>query len=118
MLVDDSNSIAMADEQMLKRASFDVIRAEDGQDAISKLNKSSVDLMLLDWNMPNMDGIEFLKYNSENKVMIGPIIMMTTENKPEKIMQALKYGAAEYIMKPFTEDVLLSKIDLAFSGRA
>jgi len=112
LLVDDSNSIAMVVGGMLKEIGHEVIRAVHGKEAIDQINShSDIDLILLDWNMPEMDGLEFLKYNHEKKIFTNPIVMMTTENKPEKIMMALEYGAVEYIMKPFTQDILVSKIE-------
>ena len=112
LIVDDSNSITMVVSQMLKEAGHEPLRAVDGKDAIDVLGKEeNIDLILLDWNMPNMSGIEFLQYNAENKVAACPIIMMTTENKPDNIRKALELGVSEYIMKPFTQDILVSKIN-------
>jgi two-component system chemotaxis response regulator CheY len=112
LLVDDSNSVAIVVTQMLKEAGFDCIRAKDGQDAVDILMQDNgFDIVLLDWNMPNMDGLEFLEHNEKNKIVPCPIVMMTTENKPEKIMKALEHGASEYIMKPFTQDILVTKIN-------
>jgi two-component system chemotaxis response regulator CheY len=111
LIIEDSNSIAMVVEQMLSDSNIESVRAVDGLDAIEKLKVESVfDAILLDWNMPNMNGLELLQYNQEHKLTESPIVMMTTENKPEKIMTALQFGAAEYIMKPFTADILVSKI--------
>ena len=112
LLVDDSNSIAMVVGQMLNDAGFQHERAKDGKEAIEIINKGiKFDAILLDWNMPEMDCLEFLKYNKENNLISCPIVMMTTENKPEKIIMAMENGAAEYIMKPFTPDILLSKLE-------
>ena len=117
LLVDDSNSIAMVVGQMLQDLGHEVVRAKDGKDAIVKVNENSdIGVVLLDWNMPEMDGLEFLEYNQKNKILSCPIIMMTTENKPEKIVKALQNGASEYIMKPFTQDILVSKIDTVVKG--
>ncbi len=118
LLVDDSNAIAMVVGKMLKDAGYEVVRAKDGQDAVDIIGQdNNFQVILLDWNMPEMDGLEFLKYNQENKIINCPIIMMTTENKPEKIVLALQHGAKEYIMKPFTQDILISKIT-SFSSTA
>ena len=111
MIVDDSNSIVMVVSQMLTESGHESVMAKDGQHALEILeNGEQVDLILLDWNMPNMSGIEFLKHNFEHSIVSCPIVMMTTENKPDRIREALQYGASEYIMKPFTKDILLSKI--------
>jgi two-component system chemotaxis response regulator CheY len=119
LLVDDSNPIAMVVSQMLKEAGHDVVRAKDGQDAVDIIMQdNNFQCILLDWNMPEMDGLEFLKYNQSNKIIDCPIIMMTTENKPEKIVLALQHGATEYIMKPFTKDILISKIESVVKSAA
>lgn len=111
LLVDDSSAIAKVVGEMLKEAGFSHERAENGKVATEILSKTNdFDLILLDWNMPQMDGIEFLKFNKEHNLTKAPIVMMTTENKPEKILKALENGASEYIMKPFTQDILISKI--------
>ncbi|MAZ48227.1 MAG: response regulator [Halobacteriovoraceae bacterium] len=111
LIIDDSNSIAMMVGQFIKELGHDSYHATDGRDAIDMIaQEDNFDLILLDWNMPEMDGLEFLKYNQENSLTKTPIMMMTTENKPEKIMKALEFGAVEYIMKPFSKDVLESKI--------
>ena len=117
LLVDDSNAIAMAVGQMLKDAGHDVVRAVDGEDAVNIVEQdNNFDVVLLDWNMPKMDGLEFLEYNLTNKTLTCPIVMMTTENKPDKIIKALEKGAKEYIMKPFTQDILISKIEAVTQG--
>ncbi len=119
LLVDDSNSIAMVVGQMLKEVGHEVLRAKHGLDAVDILKQhADVDCILLDWNMPEMDGLEFLQHNKEHNVASCPIIMMTTENKPEKIVLALQNGAREYIMKPFTQDILVSKINSVTEGAA
>tara|TARA_B100001971_G_scaffold215190_1_gene259677 strand:- start:113612 stop:113986 length:375 start_codon:yes stop_codon:yes gene_type:complete len=113
LIVDDSNAIALMVSEMLKEMGYTSDRAVDGNDAVKKLEAdNSFDFILLDWNMPNMSGIEFLKYNYENHLTETPIIMMTTENKPENIREALMFGASEYIMKPFTKDIIESKISM------
>jgi two-component system chemotaxis response regulator CheY len=112
LLVDDSSTISKLVTQMLEDAGHNVVTACDGLDAVKVLKvNNKFDLILLDWNMPEMNGLEFLAFNNENKIVDCPIIMMTTENKPETIMKALSEGAVEYIMKPFTQDILISKME-------
>lgn len=112
LLVEDSKMIVTMVKEMLVNASHEVFEASDGKETVSFLESGNiVDLILLDWNMPNMNGVEFLAYNSENKITEANIVMMTTENKPERIMEALELGASEYLMKPFTSDILLTKIE-------
>ena len=111
LIVDDSNSIAMIVTQMLEEAGHTSIRAKDGKHAVEIVESDKeIDVILLDWNMPNMTGLEFLQWNFDNNIDDCPIVIMTTENKPENIRQALQLGASEYIMKPFTQDILISKI--------
>lgn len=113
LIVDDSKAIYMMVSQMLESGGHKGIWAEDGLKAIEAIkNNSNIDLILLDWNMPNMNGPEFLEANLKDKMTSAPIIMMTTENKPDFIKKALSLGAVEYIMKPFTSDILFNKISL------
>ena len=114
MIIDDSKAIFMMVSKMLTDRGHEAIWAEDGIDACTKLGQSDVDLVLLDWNMPNMNGPEFLEKNQSDSVTKAPIVMMTTENKPDYIKKALMLGAVEYIMKPFTADILFNKIELVF----
>lgn len=111
LIVDDSEAILKIVGQMLTELGFEYGTAKDGVIAHEHLVKDpTYDLVLLDWNMPNMSGIEFLEKNFNGKFFKGHICMMTTEDNPEKIMKALEFGAVEYIMKPFTPDILTSKI--------
>ncbi|MEC7278035.1 MAG: response regulator [Bdellovibrionota bacterium] len=113
LVVDDSKPIFMMVSQMLEELGHQAVWAENGQDAIDKISENSdVELVLLDWNMPVMDGLEFLVKNGAESFCPAPIVMMTTENKPEKIQEALKNGAVDYIMKPFTADILENKIEM------
>lgn len=114
LIVDDSKAIYMMVSQMLKEIGHDALWAEDGVDACNKLASEKVDLILLDWNMPNMSGPEFLEKNGSESITDAPIVMMTTENKPDFIKKALQLGAVEYIMKPFTSDILQDKLELVF----
>ena len=119
LLVDDSNAILMIVGQMLKEANIDFVTAKNGQEALDIIESEEViDLMLLDWNMPQMSGLELLEMNMKTKLINFPIIMMTTENSPEKIMQAINLGANEYIMKPFTPDILFSKVEAVYKQAA
>lgn len=113
LVVDDSKAIFMMVSQMLEEAGHKAVWAEDGLVAFQKIKEhNDIDLILLDWNMPNMSGPEFLEKNYKEGIFKNPIIMMTTENKPDYIKKALELGAVEYIMKPFTSDILFNKIEL------
>ncbi|MFZ8933309.1 MAG: response regulator [Bacteriovoracaceae bacterium] len=117
LIVDDSKAIYMMVSQMLTEANHDAIWAEDGSKAIEVIGANpDIELILLDWNMPVMNGPEFLQKNLDDNFTSVPIMMMTTENKPAYIKEALSLGATEYIMKPFTSDILFNKIDLVCGG--
>lgn len=114
LIVDDSKAIFIAVTEMLTRMGHVGTWAMDGQKAIEILATSEkFDAILLDWNMPNMTGPEFLEKNLKDKITSTPIIMMTTENKPEFIKKAISLGVAEYMMKPFTPDILANKLEMA-----
>lgn len=111
LVVDDSSAISKLVKEMLEELGHQVEVATDGVEAYSFFQEGKkADLVLLDWNMPNMNGIELLEKNFNERFTEASIVMMTTENKPERIREALKFGASEYIMKPFTQDILESKI--------
>ena len=110
LIVEDSSMMAMLVTEMVEKMDYQATRAADGQKAIEVLSNGDFDIILLDWNMPNMNGLEFLQYNQEKSITQARIIMMTTEDSPEKIETALSHGAQEYIMKPFTAEILASKL--------
>lgn len=113
LIVDDSKAIFAMVSQMLSENGHSSAWAEDGQVAVDVLSKNqNFDMILLDWNMPNMSGLEFLEKNQKESFTKVPIIMMTTESSPEFIQKALSLNAAEYIMKPFTSDILINKMSL------
>ena len=118
LIVDDSNAVSMMAKEMLKALGHEAERLKDAAECEEHLKKEKYDLILLDWNMPKMQGIDFLELNQEKNITDAKIMMMTTENKPEFIVRALSTGACEYIMKPFTQDVLQSKIGQVFKGAA
>jgi two-component system chemotaxis response regulator CheY len=111
MLVDDSKTMRSIQKGILTQMGHtDLVEACDGQDAMSKVFAEKPDLILLDWNMPNMDGLSFLQaYRQKDKTT--PIIMVTTEAEKHRVVDALKAGVNNYVVKPFTPDALSSKID-------
>lgn len=114
LVVDDSKAIYAMVSQMLSSGGHTSVWAQDGKIAMDLLKKgeAKIDVILLDWNMPNMNGPEFLEANIKDKFTTAPIVMMTTENSPDFIKKALSLNAAEYIMKPFTSDILFNKLSL------
>ncbi len=113
LVVDDSKAIYHMVSEMLSEENHEAVWAEDGVQAYNYLKENKdIELILLDWNMPNMNGPEFLEKVRNESLVDFPIVMMTTENKPTAIKTALELGASEYIMKPFTSDILFNKIEL------
>ena len=110
LLVDDSSTMRRIQKNTLSSLGFtDVDEAEDGQDAVSKVGKAPYELVLMDWNMPNMLGIDAVRaIRAAGKTM--PIIMVTTEAEKTRVIEALKAGANNYIIKPFEPTTIVSKI--------
>lgn len=112
MLVDDSTTIRRIQRNVLEKIGIkDIVEASDGQDALNKLSESPVDLILLDWNMPKMDGFTFLKtIRGMDKFKSVKVIMCTSESEKTKIVDAIKAGANSYVVKPFTPEILEEKL--------
>ena len=113
LVVDDDNDTRAMIRLMLKKAGFyNVVETGDPGNALKKLDSNHIDLVLLDWWMPKVEGIDVLKsIRAEDKDL--PVIMLTFENKQSKVIQALKAGASDYLLKPFTHQVLAKKVELA-----
>lgn len=113
LAVDDSPTMRRIIINTLKRAGFeDVIEATDGKDALAKLKVDEFGLVITDWYMPEMDGLTFVtnvRKNEEFKSL--PILMVTTRSVKSDIMEAMKAGVNNYIVKPFTPDTLKDKIE-------
>ena len=110
LVVDDSKVIRLVARKILENLNFEVEEAEDGKQAIDACMKRMPDAILLDWNMPVMDGIEFTRELRRLPGGDGPIIVFcTTENDIEHIQQAIEAGANEYIMKPFDSEIIQAK---------
>lgn len=113
LVVDDSKVIRKVARHILETLDFDVSEAGDGQEALDACRVSSPDVVLLDWNMPVMSGIEFLRALGQEAVSPRPkVIFCTTENGVAHIRAAIDAGADEYVMKPFDRDTLESKFQL------
>jgi two-component system chemotaxis response regulator CheY len=98
--------------RMLRRLGFEVVEAANGRDAVRRLQEAQqVELALVDWNMPEMNGLEFIQAVRAERSYDGVLlVMVTTETEMEQVSKALKAGANEYIMKPFTQQVILEKL--------
>jgi two-component system, chemotaxis family, chemotaxis protein CheY len=110
LIVDDSKVIRMVARKILEELSFETEEAADGQMALDACKSKMPDAVLLDWNMPVMSGLDFLK---KLRTMPGgndPIVVFcTTENDIEHIQEAIEAGANEYIMKPFDSEIIQAK---------
>jgi two-component system chemotaxis response regulator CheY len=114
LVVDDSKVIRKVARHILETLDFVVDEAEDGRDALDRCAVSVPDVVLLDWNMPVMSGIEFLRALRESDITPRPkVVFCTTENGTAHIRAALDAGADEYVMKPFDRDTLASKLQFA-----
>ena len=110
LVVDDSSVIRKVARRIMEEASFETIEAENGQEALDQCQQQMPDVILLDWNMPVMDGLEFLTELRKQPTGGEPkVIFCTTENDMAHITQAVSAGANEYIMKPFDAEIVESK---------
>lgn len=111
LLVDDSRVIRKVARQIFEALDFSCEEAEHGKQAIEACEKAMPDVVLLDWNMPVMDGMEFLRaLRKMPKGNFPVVIFCTTENDLKHIQDAMASGANEYIMKPFDADIVQSKL--------
>lgn len=112
LTVDDSPSVRKMVEFSLKAKGYDMGSAGDGQEAMDILNKEPFDAIILDVNMPRMNGLEFLEKRQENDNIASiPVIMLTTEGQEEDRDKALALGATAYIVKPFKPSQLLELLE-------
>lgn len=110
LIVDDSAVIRKVARRILEGLSFRTSEAEDGRQALSVCGAEMPDAVLLDWNMPVMDGYEFLKALRQMPGGSDPkVVFCTTENDVAHIARAMHAGADEYIMKPFDKDIMTAK---------
>ena len=111
LVVDDSSVIRKVARRIMEEVNFDVTEAENGEEALNACRANLPDVILLDWNMPVMDGLEFLTALRKEPCGDTPkVVFCTTENDMDHITQAISAGANEYIMKPFDKEIILSKL--------
>lgn len=111
LLIDDSRTMRNIQKAVLTQiGSHEIQEACDGQDGLSKLGAFQPDLILVDWNMPVMDGLTFIKTFRQNN-RSTPVIMVTTEAEKSRVIEAIKAGVNNYVVKPFTPDLLKQRID-------
>lgn len=111
MLIDDSKTMRNIQKSVLKQLGYtDIEEACDGQDALSKIGAYKPDFVLVDWNMPVMDGLTFIKtFRQTDKTT--PLIMVTTEAEKSRVIDAIKAGVNNYVVKPFTPELLSQRIN-------
>lgn len=112
LVVDDSPTMRRIVINALKSFGIeDIVEAEDGQDALTKMQQHKIDFVITDWNMPNMSGLDLTKtLRASEQWKNLPILMVTTRGMKEDILQALQAKVNNYIVKPFTPQILKEKI--------
>ncbi|MFL6633785.1 MAG: response regulator [Massilia sp.] len=111
MVVDDSISIRQVVGIALKQAGYDVIEGVDGKDALAKLTGQKVNLIISDVNMPNMDGISFVReLKTRPAYKFTPVLMLTTESQDDKKEQGKAAGAKAWMVKPFKPEALVAAV--------
>jgi two-component system, chemotaxis family, chemotaxis protein CheY len=115
MVVDDSKAMRMLIGRVLREIGFEVVEAEHGKRALEMIESEAVqvDLILADWNMPELNGIELLRKLRQSPGFASTrFVMVTTETELDHMAEALEAGASEYVMKPFTKEILLEKLHM------
>ena len=112
LIIDDSKAMRSILGRMLRGLDFEVLEAANGREALDRLHGlGKIDIALVDWNMPEMNGFEFVRAVRAQHSYDGVLLMMvTTETEMESVVRALAAGANEYVMKPFTREVILEKL--------
>lgn len=116
LFVEDSPTMRRIIANSLKKIGFsEIIEAEDGVDALEKIDGRLVDLVVTDWNMPEMNGAELVEeLRGRPEFDDIPIVMITTRGMKDDVITAMKLGVNAYVIKPFTPDILEQKLDAVF----
>ncbi|MCP4672491.1 MAG: response regulator [Desulfobacula sp.] len=117
LIVDDFATMRRILKNILKQIGFtNITEADDGTTALEELQKAEFDLVISDWNMPKMTGIELLKkIRASNDFKDIPVLMVTAEAQKQNVIEAVKAGVSNYVVKPFTADAISEKIEKIFS---
>ena len=118
LVVDDFATMRRIVKGVLKQLGFkDILEADDGTTALEQLKKENIGLIISDWNMPKMTGLELLKrVREDDELKSIPFIMVTAEGQKQNVIEAVKAGVSNYIVKPFTPETLSEKLEKVFSG--
>jgi len=113
LVVDDFATMRKVIKNLLRQTGYqNVTEAEDGVAALKELRSQKIDFVISDWNMPNMTGIELLKaVRADSELSSLPFLMVTAESLKDNVLEAVKAGVSNYIVKPFTAEVLSEKIE-------
>ena len=119
LVVDDFSTMRRIVKNILKQIGYlDIEEAEDGNSALIRLRQGGYGLVVSDWNMPNMTGLDLLKaIRADNAFSNMTVLMVTAEAKKENVLDAIKAGVNNYVVKPFTADVLKDKIEKIFDNK-
>lgn len=114
LVVDDSRTVRVIIGKILREVGMDVVEAGNGLEGLDPMRHvPDIELVLVDWNMPEMNGLDFIKaVRAQRAFDPVRIMMVTTETEHEQVTRALDAGANEYVMKPFTKEVLVAKLSL------
>jgi two-component system chemotaxis response regulator CheY len=120
LVVDDFSTMRRIIKNFLNDLGYThVAEADEGKAALAVLKAGNIDLVITDWNMPGMPGLELLKaIRSDPALQKLPVLMVTAESKREQIIEAAQAGVSGYVVKPFTAQVLKEKIEKVLAGRA
>jgi two-component system chemotaxis response regulator CheY len=116
LVVDDFATMRRIIKNVLKQIGFtNILEADDGTAALGVLKENKVDLIISDWNMPKMNGLDLLKtVRKEEETKKVPFVMVTAEAQKDNVLQAVQAGVSNYIVKPFTADAVKEKLSKIF----
>lgn len=117
LVVDDFATMRRILKNILKQIGFtNISEADDGTTALEAMSKTQFDLVISDWNMPKMTGLELLKnIRSSSEFKEIPVLMVTAEAQKQNVIEAVKAGVSNYVVKPFTADAIIEKIEKIFA---
>lgn len=120
LVVDDFATMRKIVRNILKQIGFNnIVEADDGANAMQVIKNENIDFVVTDWNMPNMSGLDLLKsIRGDEKSKNIPVLMVTAEGLAENVVDAVKAGVDNYIVKPFTAETVQAKIEQIFQKRA